>query len=420
MPGSGLGDPAPIVHAVKHSDRHRGLGPADSLSTVVAGDLCAPEETMGSVACLSRVVRLAGFSLALLLALAAPALAQPLDVDFSTATGFGGGSLGPLEFQINGIQLDVANPFDPSQVLTSTFNVKWRFDNNPASSSYLHLIPVGVVQTGGGGSTTQRGSVTIRVNSATTGQAIAGAAVSYSGGSSQNTGADGTTTFSNVPAGSPVQFTASATGYVATSAGVTPVANTTASATISLPPVDPSLGQGYRIVLNWGANPRDLDSHITGPPPTGTTRFHIYYASANRSGSTAANTSLPYLDVDDTSGHGPETITILEPAIRAGLYRYSVHQFAGESTMCATAAEIRVNLYRGTTLLRTFTPPSTGCTGGTNNVWTVFTLDGATGAVTPVGTYSGPTSASAVQKPYAGAVVESEEPGLFDALPFKE
>jgi hypothetical protein len=195
------------------------------------------------------------------------------------------------------------------------------------------------------------------------------------------------------------------------------------SATISLPPVDASLGQGFRVVLNWGTNPNDLDSHITGPPPTGTTRFHIYYADANRSsgssGPTATNPSLPFLDVDDTTSFGPETITINETALRAGVYRYSIHQFAGSSTICASAAEIRVNLYRGTTLLRTFTPPSTGCTGGTNNVWTVFTIDGATGNVTPVNTYSGPTSAGAVQKPYAGAVVESESPEIFLALPFK-
>ena len=79
-----------------------------------------------------------------------------------------------------------------------------------------------------------------------------------------------------------------------------------------------------------------------------------------------------------------------------------------------------MNLYQGTTLLRTFTPPTTGCVGtGSNNVWTVFTIDGATGSVTPVNTYSGPTSASAVQKPYAGALVESEAPEIFEALPFK-
>lgn len=355
-----------------------------------------------------------------------PASAQAqssLAIDFSTATGFGGGSLGPLEFQINGIRLDTANPFDPTQVQTSTFNVKWRLDSTPGSPSYLHLIPVGVVQTGGTGSTGQRGTVTITINGATNGQPISGATVTQAGGTSATTGADGRVTFTDVPAGGAVQFTASAPGFVTSSASIVPVPATTVSSTISLPPVDVTLGRGFRVVLNWGTNPRDIDSHITGPPPSGTARFHISYLDTNRAGTssspTASNASLPFLDVDDTTSFGPETITIQETALRPGTYRYSVHHFAGESTICLSAAEIRVNLYQGTTLLRTFTPPSTGCTGGVNNVWTVFTIDGGTGSVTPVNTYSGPTSASAVQKPYAGAVVESEAPEIFQALPPK-
>ena len=56
-----------------------------------------------------------------------------------------------------------------------------------------------------------------------------------------------------------------------------------------------------RIVLTWGAQPTDLDSHLTGPN-TDATRFHVYYAGRG------SFTSAPFagLDVDDVSSIGPD------------------------------------------------------------------------------------------------------------------
>ena len=33
----------------------------------------------------------------------------------------------------------------------------------------------------------------------------------------------------------------------------------------------------FRVVLTWDEQPRDLDSHLTGPQTDGNGRFHIYY-----------------------------------------------------------------------------------------------------------------------------------------------
>lgn len=76
------------------------------------------------------------------------------------------------------------------------------------------------------------------------------------------------------------------------------------------------------IVLTWGATPSDLDSHFTGPDATiADTRFHVYY-----SGSSPQAT----LDTDDTSGFGPEVISLLQA--EPGTYVYSIHNYSGEAS----------------------------------------------------------------------------------------
>ena len=60
-----------------------------------------------------------------------------------------------------------------------------------------------------------------------------------------------------------------------------------------------------RLVLNWGSQPGDLDSHLLTPEIEGQ-NYHISYSNRG-----SAN-SAPYatLDTDDVNGYGPETITI--------------------------------------------------------------------------------------------------------------
>ena len=98
----------------------------------------------------------------------------------------------------------------------------------------------GVVQTdtcftgGGGGGT---GIVVVQVLNGSNRNPVSGATVSFPGGPTQTTDANGNTTFNNVPAGAPITFTASASGYAAGAAAVTPVANATTPLTILLAPV---------------------------------------------------------------------------------------------------------------------------------------------------------------------------------------
>ena len=94
---------------------------------------------------------------------------------------------------------------------------------------------------------------------------------------------------------------------------------------------------GMRFVLNWGANPYDLDSHLL-TPYTNSFFFsgphHVYFA--NR-GST---NSPPFanLDVDVTFGFGPETITIT--SFTNGTYDYYIYNFSQDAPIAGSGATV--------------------------------------------------------------------------------
>ncbi|MEL6703843.1 MAG: carboxypeptidase regulatory-like domain-containing protein [Bacteroidota bacterium] len=126
----------------------------------------------------------------------------------------------------------------------------------------------------------------------------------------------------------------------------------------------------YRIVLSWGQNPSDLDSHLTGPNGQGS-RFHIYYVSTSFGDSN--------LDVDDTSSFGPETITLF-PTVD-GVYRYSVHNYSdrfnptgalGIAGDLDNGQPARVEVYAGDRLLRSYRAPNATDTDG--DTWQVFEM----------------------------------------------
>ncbi len=76
----------------------------------------------------------------------------------------------------------------------------------------------------------------------------------------------------------------------------------------------------YRIVLEWGSSPRDLDSHITS---NGNDNYHVYYANRNSEDGKAV------LDRDVTSSYGPETITL--EIGEGNSYIYSVYNYTNGS-----------------------------------------------------------------------------------------
>jgi hypothetical protein len=126
--------------------------------------------------------------------------------------------------------------------------------------------------------------------------------------------------------------------------------------TYALSPVMTNL-DGLRIVLNWGAEPRDLDSHIAFP------RNHIYW---ERKVGTEAN-----LDVDDVDSYGPETITINKK--HAGeSYVYAVHDFTNQDRPGSdglSRSHAKVLVYIGQSLVRSYYVPNQP-----GNLWTVFRI----------------------------------------------
>ncbi|MEO0082816.1 MAG: PKD domain-containing protein [candidate division WOR-3 bacterium] len=148
-----------------------------------------------------------------------------------------------------------------------------------------------------------------------------------------------------------------------------------------------SIAYPFTIALTWGPHPRDLDAHCWTP-----SQYHVYYGNRGH-----LNTA-PYcsLDVDDVDGYGPEHITISQ--LSSGTYKYAVHHFSGDSTIPTSGAVVKV--YRNGVLFQTFTPPAGTCQPYW--YWHVFNIDGATGNIIPINTYS------------------SSAPGYIEKLPDKK
>jgi Carboxypeptidase regulatory-like domain len=223
------------------------------------------------------------------------------------------------------------------------------------------------------------------VKDASTNSPIAGALVELRAGVNATTGTSIASTTSDSVGG--YQFVRQAAGTYTVGASATGYANGYRTSVILgggastgddvvLSPVGAGIVQ---VVLQWGATPPDLDAHMTGPDSTTGTRFHVYY------GDPGSLTTRPYasLDVDNTNGFGPETITLSQEF--PGVYRYSVHDYtnSGDTTSAQflAASGARVDLYINGLLARQFFVPNAPGT-----LWTVFELNGTT--ITPINTMS--------------------------------
>jgi hypothetical protein len=225
------------------------------------------------------------------------------------------------------------------------------------------------------------------VTNAFTGQGVSGLTIDFRRGIDVVTGdiSGTTTTGSNgfysitLPAGN---YTGEITG-IGYSTGYFLVISiggqTTPNQNGSVTPIIPA-GQ-TRIILTWGENPWDLDSHLTGPLPDGS-RFHLYYPYAE----TNAGSPWPEyvkLDLDDVISYGPETTTIYQQI--NGVYRFSVHDYTNlysSSSYALSNSGAQIRVYRGSNLIATFNVPANR--GGT--LWTVFEMSGNT--ITPINTMS--------------------------------
>lgn len=116
---------------------------------------------------------------------------------------------------------------------------------------------------------------------------------------------------------------------------------------------------GIRVVLNWGREPQDLDSHIMYQ------HNHIFW---NEKIGDKAN-----LDVDDVDGFGPETITI-EKKFSGKKYVYAVQDFTHLEKMGTdflSGSDAKVFVYIGQSLIKTYYVPK----NKTGNMWIVFSID---------------------------------------------
>lgn len=97
----------------------------------------------------------------------------------------------------------------------------------------------------------------------------------------------------------------------------------------------PNAGE-IRIVLTWGENPRDEDSHLLGPKVDGG-YFHTWYGDKKYS---VGNDVYADLDHDDVTSYGPETTTIRQRT--DGYYQFYVHHYSGISTLRQSGAKVEV------------------------------------------------------------------------------
>lgn len=128
--------------------------------------------------------------------------------------------------------------------------------------------------------------------------------------------------------------------------------------------VSETLGQqrleAFRVVLNWGAQPSDLDLHVAYRGN------HVYWQS--KTGRDA------FLDVDDTSSFGPETITI-NKRHDGEKYVFAVHNYSAQgsygSTQLSDTSQAKVFVYAGESLIKSYYVPPHQVGG----LWVLFALD---------------------------------------------
>jgi len=215
------------------------------------------------------------------------------------------------------------------------------------------------------------------VRDGTNGNPLSGATVRISGTSTSTT-TNSSGQYTLLATGSSVTLEITATGFVTTTIAVTLTGSTTLVQNVSL---STAVASGeYRFTLNWTKDssnrPNDLDFHLLVPTSTGCTE--VYYASRG------SITSSPFaqLEVDNINVVGdPPTETIRISRLTAGTYRLFVHDYAGELSNGLETSRATVQVFGSAGLITTLSVPT-----GSGRYWTVLSINGSTGAITPVQT----------------------------------
>lgn len=151
----------------------------------------------------------------------------------------------------------------------------------------------------------------------------------------------------------------------------------------SMVPLDAQFDSKLRIVMTWGEEPQDLDSHLYGPMADQNQNFHVSYRNRTHY---EGDELYVDLDLDDVSSYGPETITI-HKTNDTGIYRYYVHNYSygldSENTSMSTSGA-QVEIYQEDGTYHQFSIP-------VNQIgvyWHVFDYDAKTKRVIPVNGFS--------------------------------
>jgi uncharacterized protein YfaP (DUF2135 family) len=329
--------------------------------------------------------------------------AQTTTIDFANSRGAGTTADKVLIENVR-VLVAVPNPFSPGTNTTveTVYNVSFKFDYTT-----LHLVPEGITQTGGAGAT-NCAQASVQVTNAVLGAAapLAGATVTI-GGQTATTNSLGVANLSNLPSGATSVGVVSP-GYVSASQIAALSCTAVNTIAVALSPATGTTGGltsgQFRVILTWGQNPGDLDSHLTGPNTgvaSDTNRWHLYFGNKTAGG-------ICGLDVDDTSSYGPETVTCPSTgstgtALLPGVYRYSVHHYSGSNNIGSSGASVRLEFANGT--VYTYTPPTTAAYTTSKDVWTVFELTvnaNGTISVAPVNTVTNVSSAGTVRGAISG------------------
>lgn len=178
-------------------------------------------------------------------------------------------------------------------------------------------------------------------------------------------GSDGSYMISNVPAGN-YTLEVSGAGFSTTFQTVISAGASSGGQNIF---VSPTLDSGeVRVVLSWGQYPQDLDSHLEYGDSTcldGGKKCQVVWNDTSKLGGDLT------LDVDVTTGFGPETVTIKGSAWSTPRRGYSVYKWSSELTHSIFTSGATVKVFKSSGLVRTFNPGSSQV----SRWWQIFCLD---------------------------------------------
>jgi hypothetical protein len=214
-----------------------------------------------------------------------------------------------------------------------------------------------------------QGLIPMRFANALDNAPIAGALIEIEGIGNFTTDTGGIITFPQREDGA-FTLVFSKEGFITTSIKFSIRLSTVVHNRFSISPV--MTGDYYRIVLDWGDNPADLDLHLEKSGG-----YHISWQDMHN----AADGSVT-LDRDDRNGFGPETITIMETGIASSYLVYVVDytNLSKTNSRALSQSTAVVRLYNRDRLILSFEIPS----GSAGVRWDVFKI--AQGQVTAIDT----------------------------------